>query len=118
MLYNQNTIPLRVNGSPTQRRVVKVTGWGERLVWWVRLLGGMRKGANGLWMTHCHSLMGVGGSLDVVFLRPDGTVLKVVPRLQPWHGTVCRNAGSVLALRAGLADRLGVRPGVALDLQV
>ena len=117
MRLTHPTIPLRIDGNPTRRELVKVSGWGERLWWWLRLLGGMRKDANGLWMTGCHSLMGVGGALDVVFLRPDGTVLKVVPRLRPWHGTACRSASSVLALRAGLADRLGLRPGVALDLQ-
>lgn len=120
MRHIKHTIPLRVDGLPTRREVVKVSSWRERLVWWLRLLvtGGLRKQDCGLWLTSCHSVIGLSNSLDVVFLRPDGTVLKVVPRLQPWRGATCDRAGSLLALRPGSAAKLGLRPGVALDLQV
>ena len=119
MRRTQHTIPLRIDGYPTARKVVKVSSWTERLLWWLRLsLGGLRKYDCGLWMTPCRSVAGLGDRVDVVFLRSDGTVLKVVPRLEPWRGATCRDAGSVLALKAGQAARLGLRPGVALDLQV
>ena len=117
--FHKYTLPLRIDGAPTQREVVKVSSWGQRLLWWLRMLVvGLKKDGSGLWMTPCKSVMALPGEVDLVFLRSDGTVVKVVPHLSAWHSAACRRAGSVLALPAGVAKRLGLRPGIALDLMV
>lgn len=54
--------------------------------------------------------------MDVVFLRADGVVLEVASRVRPWTLLRCRQATSALRLRPGAARRLGLQPGMALDL--
>lgn len=112
------TLPLRVDGRPTRREVIQVSGWLARLRWRVRLLSaGLKKDGAGLWLTSCKAVMALPGVVDVVFLHPDGTVVKVIPQLKAWRSVACSRASSALALPAGAAQRLGLHPGVALDLQ-
>ena len=48
-------------------------------------------------------------AIDVVFLDAQGRVMKIVPHLAPWRLSACRGAHSCLELRAGEAERLGLR---------
>ncbi len=48
-------------------------------------------------------------AIDVVFLDAQGRVMKIVPHLAPWRLSGCRGAHSCLELRAGEAERLGLR---------
>jgi uncharacterized membrane protein (UPF0127 family) len=73
---------------------------------------------HGLWMRRCKRIhtFGMTQCVDVVFLRADGVVAKVVQRMKPWRSMSCSEASTVLELRAGLVERLNIAPGVALDL--
>ena len=110
------TIDLPVPG--TRNRVpVRTTGqWSSRFL-------GMRgarefKKSCGVWVKRCSSIntFGFDQAIDVVFLSADGVVTKVVAGMKPWRMTSCPDARTVLELRAGLAGRLNLAPGVALDL--
>ncbi len=53
-------------------------------------------------------------SLDMVFIRPDGTVARVAADTEPLSTKVIPSGEPVLAvleLNAGTADKLGIRPG-------
>lgn len=53
-------------------------------------------------------------SLDMVFIRADGTVHRIEPRTEPFSERVIASRGdvaAVLELKAGTADRLGLGPG-------
>jgi uncharacterized protein len=50
-------------------------------------------------------------SIDVVFLAPDGNVLRVASDVKPWRIRSARKAHSVLELSAGEAQRRGVTAG-------
>jgi uncharacterized membrane protein (UPF0127 family) len=54
--------------------------------------------------------------IDVVFLRRDGTVARIVPQLAPWRAASCRQAHATLELRAGLAEHLHLAPGRTVAL--
>jgi uncharacterized protein len=94
----------------------------QALSWWSRALGLLATPALddpcGLWIAPCNSVhtIGMRYPIDVVFVRADGTVAKIVERLRPWRATGCRQARFTLELRAGLAKQLQLRPGVALAL--
>lgn len=111
-------IQLRIDGQPTQRTVRRENRL-RRFLWpWAvphRQRGGRLCGS---WLQPCHWLhtFGAREAVDVVFLRADGVVLEVVPRLAPWRLARCGAAASVLRLRPGLARRIGLLPGSALDL--
>ena len=45
--------------------------------------------------------------IDVVFIGPDGRVLRVVEGLRPWRTAQCRGAAAVVETSAGQAERLG-----------
>ena len=51
----------------------------------------------------------MGYAIDVVFLGVQGCVMKIVPHLPPWRISACRGARICLELRAGEAERLGLR---------
>ena len=110
------TIALKLPGT---RNALKVRTTGQ---WSSRFLGlhGARelKKACGVWVKPAHSIntFGFAQAIDVVFLRADGVVTKVVSGMKPWRMSSCPEARTVLELRAGLADRLNLSPGVALDL--
>jgi len=53
-------------------------------------------------------------SLDMVFIRADGIVHRVEPRTEPFSERVIASRGdvaAVLELKAGTAERLGLKPG-------
>lgn len=54
-------------------------------------------------------------SIDVVFLRRDGTVLKVRENVRPWRVAGCRGAHGVLELAAGETRRRSIRRGDRLE---
>jgi uncharacterized protein len=93
------------------------------LRWWTRAVGLLATASLedpcGLWISPCNSVhtLGMRYAIDVVFMRADGTIAKVVERLPPWRAAGCLNAKSTLELRAGLADQLGLRPGMALAFE-
>ena len=54
--------------------------------------------------------------IDIVFLNGQGCVVKRVEALRPWRIAACWRARHTLELAAGEARRLGLEPGVAVDL--
>jgi uncharacterized protein len=110
-------IDLRVPGAPKPARIGVAATWARRAV---GLLATRRlDDPCGLWIKPCRSIHTVGMryAIDIVFLRADGVVAKVVPELGPFRMAACREARTVLELRAGLAQRLGIAPGMALGLR-
>lgn len=90
---------------------------------WARtkgLLGrdGLAPGA-GLLITGCRCIhtAGMRFAIDAAFLSEGLTVIKTVPRLVPWRLAGAWSAKHVLELAAGEAERLGLRPGLALALR-
>ena len=56
--------------------------------------------------------------LDMVFIRPDGTVSRVAADTEPLSTAIISSNGPVLAvleLNAGTAARLGIKPGDRVD---
>lgn len=92
------------------------------LRWWSRAIGLLAtpqlEDPCGLWIAPCNSVhtLGMRYPIDVVFLRRDGTVARIVHRLVPWRAAACRQAHATLELRAGLAERLNLAPGDRLAL--
>jgi uncharacterized membrane protein (UPF0127 family) len=60
--------------------------------------------------------IGMGYPIDVVFLRRDGTVLKVSAAVPPLRMRGHWRAHCVLELPAGEAQRCGIVPGLALPI--
>ena len=54
--------------------------------------------------------------IDVVFVDRHGRILKVVDALPPWRATACLGARQTLELAAGEARRIGLVPGMEIDL--
>ena len=109
------TIALRVPGTRARLRVRTAATWRGA----VGLLGNRDlRDPHGLWVRSCRRIhtFGMSKAVDVVFLRADGVVAKVVESMKPWRTTSCTEASTVLELRAGLAQRLNIAPGMALDL--
>jgi len=50
-------------------------------------------------------------AIDAAFLDREGRVLQVVEHLRPWRIAGCRGAKSVIELRAGECERVGLAPG-------
>ncbi len=53
-------------------------------------------------------------SLDMVFIKPDGTVTRVAENTEPLSTRIISSGGPILAvleLNAGTAKRLGIKPG-------
>lgn len=65
------------------------------------------------WLIHT---FGMGYPIDLVYLRRDGTVLKVTAALAPRRMSGCWGAHCVLELAAGEAARCGIAAGVQLPL--
>ena len=112
----EEMIDLKVPG--TRNRVpVRTTGqWRSHFLG----LAGARelKKSCGVWVKRCRSIntFGFDQSIDVVFLSADGVVTKVVAGMKPWRMSSCPDARTVLELRAGLASRLNLAPGVEMGL--
>jgi uncharacterized membrane protein (UPF0127 family) len=49
--------------------------------------------------------------IDVVFLDQDQTVVEIAANLKPWRTASCRSAREVVELRAGEAERRGLKVG-------
>src|SRR4029077_21131519 len=49
--------------------------------------------------------------IDVAFVDADQGVLKVVQNLKPFRASLCRGARDVVELRAGEAERRGLKAG-------
>ncbi|MGN6529487.1 MAG: DUF192 domain-containing protein [Burkholderiaceae bacterium] len=111
-----STIDLQVPGIRKRLRVRTADTLGRRAL--AMLKPGEPRDAYGLWVKPCRTVhtFGLSDAVDVIFLRADGVVTKVVSRMKPWRMTRCPEARTVLELRAGLANRLNIAPGVALDL--
>jgi hypothetical protein len=110
------TIDLPVPGTRNRVRVRSTGQWRSRFL---GMFGARElKKPCGVWVKPCRSIntFGFDQAIDVVFLRADGVVTKVVPGMKPWRMTSCPEARTVLELRAGLARRLNLSPGVAMDL--
>ncbi len=99
------------------------TGFGPIFVAetaWARtrgLLGRARLCANeGMLIKKCSSVHTVGMRypIDIIFLRSDGHILRVVSSLCPLRLSVCKGAAMVLELSAGCAHALQLKPGVQL----
>ena len=110
------TIDVQVPGVRKRLRVRTAASWGSRTL--AMLKPGKPRDAYGLWVKPCRTVhtFGLSDAVDVIFLRADGVVTKVVSRMKPWRMTRCAEAKTVLELRAGLANRLNISPGVCLDL--
>jgi len=110
-----DTIQLRIPGSRKNLRVATAGRWRGAM----GLLGnGDLNDPHAMWVKGCRRVhtFGLARTVDIVFLRADGVVAKVVSRMKPWRSSACREAAAVLELRPGLAERLRIAPGVALDL--
>jgi len=109
-------IDFRVPGTRQRLRVRMAARWASRAL---GLLATRElRDPCGLWIRPCRSIHTcfMRYPIDVVFLRRDGVVTKVVPGLKPWRMASCRQAHTTLELRAGLATTLDLQPGMALDL--
>ncbi len=110
------TMDLHIEGQSAPVRIRKAASW------WSRAIGLLATpqldDPCGLWITPCNSVhtLGMRYAIDVIFLRADGSIAKIVESLPPWRAAGCRSARSTLELRAGLASRLGLRPGMTLGL--
>ena len=62
--------------------------------------------------------VGMTYSIDIVFLRRDGLVLKVAPAVVPRRMRAHWRAHSVLELGAGEAARCAIVPGLLLPLEM
>ena len=65
------------------------------------------------WLVHT---IGMGYALDLVYLKRDGTVLKVTQALPPRRIDGHWRAHSVLEMAAGMAEQCGIRRGDRLVL--
>lgn len=111
-----NTIDLKVPG--TRNRVpVRTTGQWRSHFLGLRGAHELKKSC-GVWVKRCRSIntFGFDQAIDVVFLSADGVVTKVVAGMKPWRLASCPEAHTALELRAGLASRLNLSPGVEMGL--
>ncbi len=72
----------------------------------------------GLWIKPCRSVHSffMTYPIDVVFLDKELNIVFILKNMQPWRTSpICRTAGSVLEIRAGAADRLGLQVGDRLE---
>lgn len=109
-------VRLHVDGQATPARIRLAT------TWWTRAVGLLAtpslQDPSGLWIEPCQSVhtMGMRYPIDLVFVRQDGTVAKVLSHVGPWRMAGCRGVRSTLELRAGLASELRLVPGSRLQL--
>ena len=111
-----NATALHIDGREAGLRVQVASTWIARAV---GLLATPRlDDPAGLWIVPCSSVhtCWMRYAIDVVFVDDAGIVLRVVPKLKPWRMAGCRRARATLELRAGLAQELGIAPGVALGM--
>jgi uncharacterized membrane protein (UPF0127 family) len=73
---------------------------------------------NGLLLAPCSSIhmCFMWFAIDAIYIDQDYRVLKVVKGLRPWIGiSICWKAWAVIEVRAGEAERYGIRPGQLFD---
>jgi uncharacterized membrane protein (UPF0127 family) len=111
-----DVIDVRVPGLRTRLRVRSTSPWRSQTMGLVKPRE--LKDACGVWIQSCRSVHTVGmrHAIDVIFLRADGVITKVVPGMKPWRLARCAEAHTTLELRAGWARKLNLAPGVALEL--
>ncbi len=91
--------------------------WRHASTFMARLRGLLFHGPLGpgeaLRISPCNAIhtMGMRYAIDVVFVAPDGRVLKVVHALPPWRMVSCRQAAEVIELAAGQAQASGLHAG-------
>jgi uncharacterized membrane protein (UPF0127 family) len=56
--------------------------------------------------------------IDVIFVKRDGTVARVVRELSPWRVAVSPSAFAVLEMASGTASRTDTKPGDLLQLEL
>jgi uncharacterized membrane protein (UPF0127 family) len=71
-----------------------------------------------LWFPSCNAVHTafVRAPIDLLFLR-GARIVRIHPHVSPWRIVVCRGADSVVELRAGEADRLGLAPDGLLEIE-
>ena len=83
------------------------------------LMGRKSLGENeGLLITPCNSIhmFFMRFAIDAVYLDDDFKVLKVTKNLLPWLGfSLCFGAKSVLEVKTGVAESVGIVEGMKLD---
>lgn len=70
---------------------------------------------HGLFLSPCNSIhmCFMRFAIDAVYFDSSMTIVKIVPRLRPWIGlSACLKASSVLEMKAGEAERLGLAIGM------
>src|SRR5687768_6621851 len=72
----------------------------------------------GLWFPECQAIHTafVRVAIDLLFLR-DSRIVRVCAAVPPWRVSFCREADSVVELRCGEADRLGLMVGQRLVIE-
>ena len=77
------------------------------------------KEGEGLWIKPCNSVhtFFMGYPIDVVFLDAGTKVIHIIKHMEPGHiSRIIRKAKSVLEIRPGAADELGLKINDVLDL--
>lgn len=74
-------------------------------------------GGQGLLISPCNAVhtFFMRFSIDVIFLDRDGAIVKIIQALKPFRLGMALGAAAVLEVRAGEADRTGLRPGDRLS---
>lgn len=87
--------------------------------WWGRFRGLMLRKplppAAGLWLNPTNSIhmCFMRFAIDAVYFNKNMEIVKIVRNLHPWLGlSACLKASSVLELKAGEAERLGLKVGL------
>jgi uncharacterized membrane protein (UPF0127 family) len=72
----------------------------------------------GVWFPSCNAVHTafVRAPIDLLFLCGP-RIMRVCPSVLPWRIAACRGADSVVEMRAGEADRLGLTPGGRLEIE-
>ncbi|MEO0442414.1 MAG: DUF192 domain-containing protein [Pseudomonadota bacterium] len=67
----------------------------------------------GMWLSACNSIhtFFMGYDLDIVYLDGDQKICRLVSTIKPWRVDFCLRARSVLEIRSGEIDRLGLALG-------
>lgn len=84
--------------------------------WWARfMLRSPLSPGQGLFLKSTNSIhmCFMRFAIDAVYFDSSMTIVKIVRRLHPWIGlSACLRASSVLEMKAGEADRLGLAIGM------
>ncbi len=73
----------------------------------------------GMLFEKCKSIhmFGMRTALDIIFLSPNGTILKCVVGLSPWKITTCLKANMVLELPTGTIEKEYLKPLMKLEIK-